>query len=99
MLSLTICMTLNFLMSQFIFLKDHRHIVAGVLVILYFAIGLLFCAEEGLRILAIWEYYTMGLGPLCLVLGELIIICFIFDFRQLEAFFMKVPGINHFRFA
>lgn len=83
-LSLTICMTINFLMSQFIIFKDNRILVATLLMIVYVLIGLLFCTEEGLRILNIWEYYSMGVGPLFLVFCELIIICWGFGLIHLE---------------
>jgi len=42
-LSLTICMTINFLISQFISFKDNRILVATLIIIIYVLIGLLFC--------------------------------------------------------
>ena len=71
-LSLTFCMTLNFLASQFAFLKGHRHLAASILLVIYFLFGILFCTEQGLKILVIWEYYAIGLGPLCIVVLEII---------------------------
>lgn len=91
-LSLPICMTINFLMSQFISFKDNRILVATILMIIYVLIGLLFCTEEGLRILGIWEYYTMGVGPLFLVLSEIIIICWGFDLINLHGLLELRPG-------
>ena len=91
-LSLTICMTINFLMSQFISFKDNRILVATLIMIIYVLIGLLFCTEEGLRILNIWEYYTMGVGPLFLVFSEIIIICWGFDLIHLQGLLELQPG-------
>jgi len=70
-LSLTLCMTLNFLVSQFAFLKGHRHSATCILLVFYFLFGILFCTEQGLRFIWIWEYYAIGLGPLCLVAVEI----------------------------
>jgi SNF family Na+-dependent transporter len=70
-LSLTCCMTLNFLVSQFNFLSGHRQLTAVVLLLVYFFFGFIFCTERGLKFIAIWEYYAIGLGPLCLIAVEI----------------------------
>lgn len=52
---------------------------------------ILFCTEEGLRIITIWEYYAMGLGPLLIVLLEVVTISYFTDFSHLQPWFMKEP--------
>ena len=51
-------------------------------------IGILFCTAQGLDILKLFNYYGMGLAPICLVLAQVIVICWLSDFSKLEHFFM-----------
>ena len=66
-LTLTFCMSLNFLTTKF---AVNRIVALIVMTICYFLIGILFCTEKGLRILQIWEYYAMGLGPALVICVE-----------------------------
>ena len=50
----------------------------------YFAIGILFCTANGLKMIQILAYYGLGLAPICLLLAEIVFICWISDFTQLE---------------
>ena len=54
------------------------------MLLFYFLLGMLFCTERGLRILQIWEYYAIGLGPSCLIVIEVFAICWIFGYQNLE---------------
>jgi hypothetical protein len=65
--------------------------VSFVLLILFFLMTILFCTEEGLRIITIWEYYAMGLGPLLIVLLEIVTISYFTDFSHLQPWFMEEP--------
>jgi hypothetical protein len=89
-LTLNLCMILNFLLSQFITLAEHRTYTISILTLFFFLLGILFCTERGLKILLIWEHYSIGLGPICLVAVEIMTFCVFSGYDNLNLAFQKL---------